>query len=119
MGNLQGPISKNPQTGRKGPSQKQGNTKNDFSCPHLKPVRLLQVMRTSPTGSFNKDQGQPESDEEEDQANSDSDEGGISPDEGLGTNSQPVYKKLKLRHVKDLHSAVKNYGLIPRSQYLY
>ena len=35
----------------------------------------------------------------------------MSPDEGLDTNSQPVYKKLKLRHVKDLHSAVKNYGV--------
>ena len=68
-------------------------------------------MRTPPTGSSNKDQGEPESDEEEDQANSDSDEGGMSPDEGLDTNSQPVYKKLKLRHVKDLHSAVKNYGV--------
>ena len=56
-----------------------------------------------PTGSSDKDQGEPESDEEEDQANSDSDEGGMSPDEGLDTNSQPVYKKLKLRHVKDLH----------------
>ena len=31
----------------------------------------------------------------------------MSPDEGLDTNSQPVYKKLKLRHVK----AVKNYGV--------
>ena len=30
MGNLQGPISKNPQTGRKGPSQKQGNKKLTF-----------------------------------------------------------------------------------------
>ena len=30
MGNLQGPISKNPQTGRKGPSQKQGNKKLAF-----------------------------------------------------------------------------------------
>ena len=30
MGNLQGPISKNPQTGRKGPSQKQGNEKLTF-----------------------------------------------------------------------------------------
>ena len=68
-------------------------------------------MRTPPTGSSKKDQGEPESDEEEDQANSDSDEGGMSPDEGLDTNSQPVYKKLKLRHVKDLHSAVKNYGV--------
>ena len=49
MGNLQGPISKNPQTGRKGPSQKQGNKKIGFSCPlELKPVRLLQVMRTPP-----------------------------------------------------------------------
>ena len=36
-------------------------------------------MRTPPpTGSSNKDQGEPESDEEEDQANSDSDEGGMS-----------------------------------------
>jgi hypothetical protein len=35
----------------------------------------------------------------------------MSPDEGLDTNSQPVYKKLKLRPVKDLHSAVKNYGV--------
>jgi hypothetical protein len=49
MGNLQGPISKNPQTGHKGPSQKQGNKKIGFSCPlELKPVRLLQVMRTPP-----------------------------------------------------------------------
>ena len=64
-----------------------------------------------PPGSSDKDQGEPESDEEEDQANSDSDEGGMSHDEGLDTNSQPVYKKLKLRHVKDLHSAVKNYGV--------
>lgn len=69
-------------------------------------------MRTPPpTGSSDKDQGEPESDEEEDQANSDSDEGGMSPDEGLDTNSQPGYKKLKLRHVKGLHSAVKNYGV--------
>ncbi|EDL14780.1 mCG1050986 [Mus musculus] len=60
----------------------------------LEPVRLLQVMRTPPpTGSSNKDQGEPESDNEEDQANFDSDEGGMSPDEGLDTNSQPVYKK--------------------------
>lgn len=64
-----------------------------------------------PTGSSDKDQGEPESDDEEDQANSDSDEGGMSPDEGLDTNSQPVYKRLKPRHVKDLHSAVKNYGV--------
>ena len=64
-----------------------------------------------PTGSSAKDQGEPESDEKEDQANSDSNEGGMSPDEGLDTNSQPVFKKLKLRHVKDLHSAVKNYGV--------
>ena len=35
----------------------------------------------------------------------------MSPDEGLDTNSQTVYKKLKLRHVKDLHSVVKNYGV--------
>jgi hypothetical protein len=63
-------------------------------------------MRAPPTGSSDKDQGEPESDEEEDQANSDSDEGGMSPDEGLDTN-----KKLKLRHVKDLHSAVKNHGV--------
>jgi hypothetical protein len=62
------------------------------------------------TGSSDKNQGEPESDKE-DQANSDSDEGGMSPDEGWDTNSQPVYKKLKLRHVKDLHSAVKNYGV--------
>ena len=69
-------------------------------------------MRTpTHTGSSKKDQGEPESDEEEDQANSDSDEGGMSPDEGLDTDSQPVYKRLKPRHVKDLHSAVKNYGV--------
>ena len=30
MGNLQGPISKSRQTGRKGPSQKQGNEKLTF-----------------------------------------------------------------------------------------
>ncbi|XP_021010569.1 uncharacterized protein LOC110288614 [Mus caroli] len=68
-------------------------------------------MRIPPTGSSEKDQGETESDDDEDQANSDSDEGGMSPDEGLDTNSQPVYKNLKLRHVKDLHSAVKNYGV--------
>ena len=49
MGNLQGPISKNPQTGRKGPSQKQGNKKLAFPVlTQLKPVRLLQVMRIPP-----------------------------------------------------------------------
>ena len=49
MGNLQGPISKNPQTGRNGPSQKQGNKKLAFPViTQLKPVRLLQVMRTTP-----------------------------------------------------------------------
>jgi hypothetical protein len=35
----------------------------------------------------------------------------MSPNEGLDINSQPVYKKLKLRHVKDLPSAVKNNGV--------
>lgn len=82
-----------------------------LSSLELKHVRLLQVMRTPPPGSSDKDQGEPESDEEGDQANSDSDEGAMSPDEGLDTNSQPVFKKLKLRHVKDLNSAVKNYGV--------
>ena len=113
MGNLQGPISKNPQTGPKGPSQKQGNKKLAFPVLTRAQARQAAPGHDDPstTGSSDKDQGEPESDEEEDQANSDSDEGGMSPDEGLDTNSQPVYKKLKLRHVKDLHSAVKNYGV--------
>ena len=74
---------------------------------------------TTTTGSSDKDQGEPESDDEEGQANSDSDEGGMSPDEGLDTNSQPVYKTLKLRHVKVFIQQSKIMGLMPCSQYLY
>ena len=41
MGNLQGPISKNPQAGLKGPSQKQGNKKLSF--PVLTRARVRQA----------------------------------------------------------------------------
>jgi hypothetical protein len=112
LGNLQGPISKNSQTGHKGPSQNQGSKKLAF--PVLTQAQAHQAATghdDPPTGSSEKDQGEPESDEEGDQANSDSNEGCMSPVEGLDSNSQPVYKKLKLRHVKDLHSAVKIYGV--------
>jgi hypothetical protein len=59
MGDLQGPIPKNPQTGCKGPSQKQGNKKLAF--PVLTGSRAHQAAPghedPPPTGSSDKDRG--------------------------------------------------------------
>ena len=51
-----------------------------------------------------------ESDELE-QLASDSEEEEAIKDESDYEASQPVYKKLKIKHIKELHSAVKNYGV--------
>ena len=51
-----------------------------------------------------------ESDEFE-QLASDSEEEEVIKDESDYEASQPVYKKLKIKHIKELHSAVKNYGV--------
>jgi hypothetical protein len=50
-----------------------------------------------------------ESDDEFDQLASDSEEEEVIKDESDYEPSQPVYKKLKIKHIKELHSAVKNY----------
>ena len=46
-----------------------------------------------------------------DQLASDSEEDEVIKDESDYEASQPVYKKLKIKHIKELHSAVKNYGV--------
>lgn len=61
--------------------------------------------------STNRDHNEEQESEEEndyEEGPSDSEEESLDQDEG-GT-SCPVYKKLKLKHIKELHSAVKNYG---------
>lgn len=51
-----------------------------------------------------------ESSDEFEQLASDSEEEEVIKDESDYEASQPVYKKLKIKHIKELHSAVKNYG---------
>ncbi|XP_057616655.1 endogenous retrovirus group K member 7 Gag polyprotein-like [Chionomys nivalis] len=45
---------------------------------------------------------------DQDQVDSDSEE---EPEQNECETFQPIYKKLKIKHIKDLHSAVKNYGI--------
>ena len=55
--------------------------------------------------------GGKESDDELDQVASDSEAEEAIKDESDYEASQPVFKKLKIKHIKELHSAVKNYGV--------
>jgi hypothetical protein len=52
-----------------------------------------------------------ESGDEFEQLASDSEEEEAIKDESDYEASQPVFKKLKIKHIKELHSAVKNYGV--------
>ena len=72
------------------------------------PVMTRSRARQAEAAELHPDTAGDREDCDEVQETSDTEE---DPEQSEGDTSQPIFKKLKIKHIKDLHSAVKNYGI--------
>lgn len=125
--NLQETMTKG-QYAQKGPAKASRKPQPKLTFPVMTRARARQAWDESELNSIRtlnrsaRDEREPdstnrnrneeqESEEENDYEEGPSDSEEESPDQDEGGTSCPVYKKLKLKHLKELHSAVKNYGM--------
>ena len=85
---------------------KRANSKPN--CKMAYPVMTRSRARQADAAELHPDTVGDQENYDEVQETSDTEE---DPEQSEGDTSLPIYKKLKIKHIKDLHSAVKNYGI--------
>ena len=110
--NLQETMRKGQNPPNKRPSGPLKKHQSKLTFPVMTRARARQTRNESePDTTLGKDSDEDQEIEEQDYDEVAEDSEGEESDQGDYGTSRPVYKKLKFKSIKELHSAVKNYGM--------